>query len=230
MTLVQDTLSHINSILNESTEGPYKNYSCKTVSWDDVQRGTVDGELSCWGSNITDTRLYAKDGQQLFTVRGDNWNERLGKVSSDDLALIASDEDGGMRSTSLRPFTLRSVLSNISRFGKYANIDVDSIADEKLDNRVSVRFQTTFLPFIGDNEGGGDMASLEFAPEAYNYNTMNDEDPRNIVILCTTQGIAIQQDGEGAKKLYHHAKRGDGKVKRFGSKPDRLRTRLGVLK
>jgi len=215
MTLVQDTLSHINSILNESTEGPYKNYSCKTVSWDDVQRGTVNGELSCWGSNITDTRLYAKDGQQLFTVRGNNWNERLGKVSSDDLALIATDEDGGMRPDGLRPFTLRSVLSNISKFGKYANIDVDSIADEKLDNRVSVRFQTTFLPFIGDNEGGGDMASLEFAPEAYNYNTMNDEDPRNIVILCTTQGIAIQQDGEGAKKLYHHAKRGDGKVKRY---------------
>jgi len=206
---IQETLNQINSTLRSTTEGPYSKYNCKSVSWDDVQRGTVNGGLSCWGANITDTRLYAKDGRQLFTVRGDNWNERLGKVKSQDLALIASDSNGGGGSTSLCPFTLRSVLKDISKFGKYAGIDVDSIADDVLDEEVSVRFQTTFLPVEKE-----DKAALEFAPEAYNYNTMNDQDPRNLILLCTTQGLAIQQDGKGAKKLYHHAKV-DGAIRRF---------------
>merc|ERR1712038_277439 len=29
-------------------------------------------------------------------------------------------------------------------------------------------------------------------------------DPRNLILLCTTQGIALQQDGAGTKKIYHH--------------------------
>jgi len=227
MTFVQDTISQINSILEESTEGPYNNYSCKTVSWDDVQRGTVGEKLSSLGSNITDTRLYAKDGQQLFTVRGDNWNERLGKVSSEDIALIASFNKGGGGSTDLRSFTLRRILSNISLFGKYANLNVDSIADDMLDDQVSIRFQTTFLPFIGDIDGGGELAPLEFAPEAYNYNTTNDEDPKNLILLCTTQGIAIQQDGEGAKKLFHHETSEDGQVKRHWFKTNSSSHKVG---
>ena len=65
---VQETLAAINSAC-KGRGSHYANYSCKTVSWDDVQRGTVGGGASCWGSNITDTRLWAKDGRSLFTVR-----------------------------------------------------------------------------------------------------------------------------------------------------------------
>ena len=54
MASISDTLNQINSTLKESG-GHYSNYSCKTVSWDDVQRGTVGGSLSCWGANITDS-------------------------------------------------------------------------------------------------------------------------------------------------------------------------------
>lgn len=61
----------------------------------------------------------------------------------------------------------------------------------------------------------GEKTTLEFAPEAYNYNTTNDEDPRNLVLLCTSQGLAIQQDGQGAKKLFHHVRDGNGEVKRY---------------
>ena len=39
----------------------------------------------------------------------------------------------------------------------------------------------------------------------YNYQTRSDADPKNLLLLCTTQGSAIQQDGAGAKKLFHHA-------------------------
>ncbi len=57
----------------KSRGGAYALYSCKSVSWEDASRGTVGGGLSCWGSNITDVRLYAKDARTLFTVRTDNW-------------------------------------------------------------------------------------------------------------------------------------------------------------
>jgi huntingtin len=181
------------------------------VSWDDVQRGTVGGGLSCWGSNITDTRLYAKDARPLFTVRGDNWNERLGKVSTSDIALVANDSGGGGGVDSLKPFTLREFLSRPSSFGSYNNLTASSLADADLDKTVSVRFQTTFLPVDASTSRG----TLQFAPEAYNYNTRSDDDPRNLVLLCTSQGLAVQQDGSGAKKLFHHAVDPDGRTKRY---------------
>lgn len=217
MASVDETLTQINKVLKESSSGPYSQYSCKTVSWDDVQRGTVGQDLSCWGSNITDTRLYAKDGRQLFTVRGDNWNERLGVVRSDELALIADNTDGGGGSENLRPITLRTLLANLHDYGSYAGIHGDetlNVYEETLDDKVSVRFQTTFLP-VEEGEGRS-RGTLEFAPEAYNYNTTRDDDPRNLVLLCTTQGLAIQQDGEGAKKLFHHAKdKNSGEIHRY---------------
>ncbi|CAJ1456371.1 unnamed protein product [Effrenium voratum] len=39
--------------------------------------------------------------------------------------------------------------------------------------------------------------------KAYNYNTMDDEEPRNLKLLCASQGMAVQQDeqdGRGTKK------------------------------
>lgn len=78
---------------------------------------------------------------------------------------------------------------------------------------MSIRFQTTFLPI---EENPAARGTLEFATEAYNYNTHDDADPRNLVLLCTTQGTAVQQDGQGAKKLFHHAiDPKDGKIHRY---------------
>ena len=126
------------------------------------------------------------------------------------MALVASGVDGGASGTGLSPITLRDFLANPSAYGAYANLDVSSLEKEDLDKTVSIRFQTTFLPVPE-----GDKQKIEFAPEAYNYNTMSDEDPRNLVLLCTTQGLAVQQDGSGAKKLFHHAKNASKDVKRY---------------
>lgn len=223
MATVDETLDHINKTLKSINEGPYKNYSCKTVSWDDVQRGNVGGSLSCWGSNITDTRLYAKDGRSLFTVRGDNWNERLGKVSHDDLMLIADDGDtrDGIANSN---YTLREILNRIDEFGSYVGLDANyKLSDEILDKEVSIRFQTTFLPVEE-----GEKSTLEFAPEAYNYNTTDDEDPRNLILLCTSQGLSIQQDGKGAKKLYHHGIDYESqKIERYWFEAESTKHRVG---
>jgi len=207
---VQDTIKAINEAC-KSKGGAFAQYSCKSVSWDDAQRGTVGGNLSCWGSNITDTRLYEKSGQQLFTVRPDNWDEKLGRVSTGDVALLVGNE--ARRGTELRPMTLRNYLKTIGQHASYAGLkEGQSLHEDMLDQQVSIRFQTTFLPV---EEDGSNRETLEFAPEAYNYNTQDDADPRNLVLLCTTQGTAVQQDGKGAKKLYHHAVDEEGLVHRY---------------
>jgi huntingtin len=221
MASVQQTIKAINDAC-EAKGGVYSEYSCKTVSWDDVSRGTVGGSLSCWGANITDTRLWAKDGRQLFTVRSNNWNEKLGAVSTSDVALVVgNDTPGGVGD--LHPVTLRDVLANIGKYGGYAGVPAGTdLSNMDLDRKVSIRFQTTFLP-VGEE----DLASLEFCSEAYNYNTMSDSDPRNLVLLCTSQGLAVQQDGRGAKQLFHHAVDKSGTVHRYWLEAERSRHKVG---
>merc|ERR1712038_265572 len=122
----------------------------------------------------------------------------------------AGSSSNSSSSTALRPFTLREVLSRSCEFGKYVGLkEGNNLSDETLDKHVSIRFQTTFLPVAQ-----GEKTALEFAPEAYNYNTRHDNDPRNLILLCTSQGLAIQQDGCGSKKLYHHAVDANGSINR----------------
>ena len=219
---VQQTMSTVNQELR-TRGGVYADYSCKTVSWDDVERGTVGGGLSCLGANITDTRLWEKSGKQLFTVRSDNWNEKLGQVSADEVALVSGNQTAG---GTLAPMTLRDFLRNIGREGTYAGLDgATNLCDEAMDAQVSIRFQTTFLP-VADSE----LAALEFAPEMYNYQTRSDDDPRNLLILATTQGVAVQQDGAGAKKLFHHAvdpADAPGSVCRYWFEAERSKHKVG---
>lgn len=221
MASVAETINAINNAC-KSRGDHYAHYSCKNVSWDDVSRGTVGGSLSCWGANITDTRLWAKDGRQLFTVRSDNWNEKLGAVSTSDVAMVTGNHVPGGEGD-LRPVTLRDLLGNIGTYGSYAGLPcATDLSHLDLDKKVSIRFQTTFLP-VGDEE----FASLEFCSEAYNYNTRSDEDPRNLVLLCTSQGLAVQQDGAGAKRLFHHAVDDKRTIHRYWLEAERSRHKVG---
>jgi len=195
-------MKKINQYLKKAG-GKYAKYSCKVVSWDDSSRFSSPFGVSCFGSNITDTYLKAKDGTPLFTIRSDNWNEQLGKVSTSDVKVVVGNH---VKADNIDPFnptkviTLREFLENAQKYGKYAGIgnQRSALSNVDLDDECSIRFQTTFLPLEGSSE------ALEFATEAYNYNTNSDDNPRNLVLLCTTQGVAVQQDGKGTKKLFHH--------------------------
>ncbi len=194
-------------------------YSCKTVSWDDVSRGTVGGSLSCWGSNITDTRLNAKDGTQLFTVRSDNWNEKLGHVDSDSVALLVGNCDDGR---GLRNVTLGEFLNNpLVNGATYTGLEVGTkLSCSERDSKVSIRFQTVFLPV---DESG----RMQFAPEAYNYETRSDDDPRNLVCLATTQGLSVQADGAGSKRLFLHKRDDSGSVGEYWLEAEQSRHSVG---
>lgn len=61
-----DTQAALNAVAGK------KGFRCVPVSWEDAQRGTVGGTLSCWGGNISDVRLWEKGGQLLYTLRTEN--------------------------------------------------------------------------------------------------------------------------------------------------------------
>jgi hypothetical protein len=123
----------------------------------------------------------------------------------------------------LRETTLWDFLDQTGKYGGYAGVPNDNtLLNETLDDKVSIRFQTTFLS-VGEEE----RATLEFATEAYNYNTMNDSDPKNLVVLATSQGIAVQQDGKGAKKLFHHVLDGNRKIHRHWLEAEKTNYAVG---
>ena len=161
-----------------------------------------------------------RNGTNLFTVRSDNWNEKLGVVGADEIAVVAGVGGRGP----VQPRTLQSVLQGLGAFGGYAGLEAGTnLFDSSLDTKCSIRFQTTFIP-VNSGEGPG---TLEFATEAYNYNTMDDSDPRNLVLLCTSQGLAVQQDGRGAKKLFHHAVDDQGQIHRYWLEAEESRHKVG---
>lgn len=103
-------------------------------------------------------------------MRADNWNEKLGRVSASEVALVSSLD--GIAA----PAPIRDFLKSLGQRGKYAGLSGSTdLSDETLDSECSIRFQTTFLPVLGDR------GTIEFATEAYSYNTLSDRDPRNLV-------------------------------------------------
>ena len=105
--------------------GPYANYSCKSVSWDDYCRGYENGSLSSVGNNITDTFLCAKDSRVLYTIRSDNWNETLDLVSVDDIAMVARQSNSDrLSNVSLSQF--------LEKFDEYVIQDVALIIRKRI--------------------------------------------------------------------------------------------------
>jgi len=198
------------------------NYSCKPVSWEDCTRGKVNDALSCWGPNISDVRLWEKEEMLdstvlLYTVRSSNWNEKLSLVNPKNVAVVVGNQEPYRDNTiNLKSITLDEYLRNLDRgvaYGAYAGIkkasDQSFISSPLVDNAVTIRFQTVFLPIKNRNE------SIDFCTEVYNYQARDDSNARNLLILATPQGTSVQQDGRGAKKIFYHQVDASGKIHRY---------------
>lgn len=97
--------------------------------------------------------------------------------------------------------SLQTFLENAGALGSYAGLDsAVNLSDGDLDREISIRFQTVFLPVDEDDE-----ATLEFAAQMFNYNTHDNEDPQNLLLLASSQGTAVQADGVGPQMVYHHS-------------------------
>lgn len=172
------------------------NYSVVAVSWEDCTRGFVGDQLSCWGANITDVRIKDRQRRPIYTLRSQNWNERLAIMSTDDVALVVGNQSKQPR-RELTSVTLTDYLRHIGTLGAYAGVPSETdMRQPDVDQKVSVRFQTVFVP-----------SGSEFAVNTYSYGTYRDEDPQNMLLLCTAQGTSVNQDHARAQNVYHHNQR-----------------------
>ena len=179
---------------------------------------------SAFGSNITDVTLVGKDGTSFLVVRPDNFNERLGAVRAQDVAVVVGNvpEGEGGSTSPLHPITLKEYLQRAGDFGHYAGVPAGtSLYDADADAKVGIRFQVVFLPV-------GEDGAVEMYNTAYNYQTRSAEDPKNVILLGTTQGTFLQQDGPGTVPQYLHRADEDSPSGYTCTYLEALRTRHGV--
>lgn len=195
--------------LNQAIAQHNPNYKALYVSWNDNQRQ----QGSCWGSNITDARLKGKDGEDFLVVRPNNFNERIGRVKASDVALLVGS------GTSLRPVTLEEYLRDFHSHAAYAGSVPagTSLLSATRDQSVGMRFQAVFLPVASHSSlfGFPGPKAKEFYPDTCNYQTKSWEDPRNLVLLCTSQGTFVQQDGPGSVPQFLHSSEPGGWRKKY---------------
>lgn len=83
--------------------------------------------------------------------------------------------------------------------GELSGIPFVALSHSAADDNVNVRFQTVFLPLVdGPVEG---YRSMQFAVEAYGYRTGSEDDPRNLVMLATSQGLSVLAESVGPRLI-----------------------------
>ena len=167
-------------------------------------------------------RLWEKTGKLLYTCRTQNWNERLGYVAAKDVAVVTGNHTRAPEGSPRQPkaVTLQSYLKSFGTYAGYAGVTSEALYDATVDDILSIRFQTVFLPV---EEG----KTTDFCTEVYNYNTQSDDNPRNVALLCTAQGTSVQQDGAGAQKVFHHEVDDDGRVHRCYLEAEKSEHKVG---
>ncbi len=129
-------------------------------------------------------------------MRSQNFDERIGRVRASQVAVVVPD--GAPGSGNLHPISLQEYLMNVSQYASYAGVpEGTSLHSPDRDAMVGIRFQSVFLPV-------GEDGTVEMYNQSYNYQTHDDEDPCNVILLCTTQGTFLQQDGAGTVPQYLH--------------------------
>lgn len=179
--------------MNTTTRITKTGWSSKQVSWEDVKRGkNEDGTLSSYGPNISDVRLLQDDRKPLYTVRPDNWNELLRVMDSKEI-LLAHER---------KTLHLKEFLENVGKFGNYTGLDTMDLSLDELDKKVYVRFQTVFLS----------KETKNFCTNVFNYQTSSVADPKNVLLLCTSQGVSVHQGKPSKQDLFYHNVKKNGEV------------------
>ena len=171
-------------------------YMWGPVSWVDNLRDVgPDGTVSCFGPNITDARIVRQSGAHVPFLRTDNRNERVATTTAPNVHMV--EEDGS-------PITLQEFLESIEERAAYRGVKT---IDAKIspDQPVVFRVQNAWVRL----EGG---RPCNVVPAHYSYQTYDDKDPRNLIVLATPQGIGCHPDGVGIKRLMGHTIGPDGGV------------------
>jgi hypothetical protein len=191
-------------------------YECRQVSWEDCQRSVG----SSVGPNIADVHLVAGPNgeRKLWTVRKENWNETVGIVSTDNVyVVVGNHEANGTQRSSI---SLTQYLEQAGIYGAYANLPANTNLSLKPgDDTVSIRFQTVFL---------SREDAKQFTTRVYSYGTYSDDNPQNVLALCTPQGTSITSNTAQCSKLFYHAVDGAGAVHRYWLEGEKSDIRVGA--
>jgi hypothetical protein len=184
------------------------------VSWEDCTRGwDSNGKLSCYGNNISDVRILDKTKRSIYTLRSENWNERLAVVSASDVAVVVGN-DASTSEKNLKSVTLKTYLKSAGIYGSYVGLPRDTnLLNPEKDDKISVRFQTVFLPTTDEKHDGKNAP--EFTSSVYSYSTTDKNDPQNLLLYCTSQGTSLHQDAPGQEKLFLHMTNPDDTVSTY---------------
>ena len=186
-------------------------YMVGTVAWNDGQRGVVNGKLSAFGGNITDARILARSGKHLNFLRPHNMNEKLGITNAENI--VFAERDG----SKVTAQTVLETLSKRSEYMGYTSVDAKVSKNQKIVYRV----QNAWIPL---EEG---QTEEDIVPAHYSYQTMSRDDPRNLIVLGTAQGVFVHSDGEGVQKLFAHETTNDGAATEHWFKAEPTTTRVG---
>ena len=168
--------------------GVCNNYKPGQVAWNDGKRAKIGTTMSCLGSNITDTRVESEDGEFLPFLKLDNLVEKLGVTKASKINFPL--EDG----TSV---TALDILKNAEDYIGYCGFkEINTKVTE--DHPVVVRVQATFVPVKKGTK-------RKIVPSHYSYQTVDNDDPCNVIITGTPVGIFGQPDRTGVNKLYGHS-------------------------
>ena len=186
---LQQTLNSLGGVCND--------YMAGTVAWNDGTRGLeLNGDISCWGSNVTDARIVSEDNRHMSYIKPKNKNEKIGVTTLKNINFFCKDGNS---------ITGQKLFENINEHTKYAGFKniMPNIED---DQKIVVRLQSTFIPL------GYGQKSRKVVPAHYSYQTNSSEDPCNVIITGTSQGIFVNCDDTGINKLYAHTVEKDGTV------------------
>lgn len=186
-------------------------YMSGDVAWNDGQRGVVNGQLSAYGGNITDARILARSGNHLPFIKPHNMNEKLGITCAKNVSF--AEKDGSQ-------VTAQEVLEKLSERAKYMGY---TSVDPKVskNQKIVYRVQNTWIPL---EEG---QTEMDIVPAHYSYQTMSRNDPRNLIVLGTAQGVFVHSDDQGVQKLFAHGEGNDGEVTEHWFKAEPTNTRVG---
>lgn len=179
-----------------------RQYVAGATAWNDNQRGvekdlTGKATLSSLGGNITDVCISTEGDNICQFVRTENLNETIGIVEASNIFVV--DEKGAN-------ITLKDLLLNVQKHCDYRGMESIELNLPPGPLNVVVRFQSSFVPLKKEQE------KCNIVPTHYSYQTMHKNNPRNLLLLCTPQGIMVDTDGPGAQNLYGHSVAADSTV------------------
>tara|TARA_B100001989_G_C24530969_1_gene461607 strand:+ start:365 stop:1543 length:1179 start_codon:yes stop_codon:yes gene_type:complete len=185
----------ITSLQNSiSILGVSEKYVAGKVAWNDGKRSLYKGKVTSLSTCMTDTRVETQNGDFLPFLKPENMNETLGITDAKNIMFTKSDGTN---------VTAQDILNNIEDYigyNGYTNINTKVKENEKL----VVRVQTTFIPVRKGEK-------KKIVPSHYSYQTLDAEDPCNVIITGTPTGIYGHCDDVGANKLYGHTQE-NGKI------------------